>query len=832
MKIKLRFIWIGLLIFIGGPNACLDLITSSAWAQGGALNGYADTSAPVITKLKILFVGPQKVSETMVRSNIRVKEGEAFDRVRVDEDVRSLYSTGYFLDVKQSVEQVAPGEVELTYSIEGKPIIQEIFFEGNYRYGDRKLRKTIESKVGDPLTRSRLFADTLAIKEKYQKAGRYKTEVEYAFQQDNARGFATVTFSIIETPKVRIKNINFIGVTAFRKCSIFRRMWHNVIGRGGENCVDLNKVIDTRRWRWYISWLTGSGVLKDEEFEDDAEKLREFFRNEGYIDFQIEDTEFVYLNKKRMFINFILSEGQQYRVGSVEFRGNELYSSEELINLVIPKISGRPSRLLLKPGNVFSPAKLKDDIETIKDYYGGRGYIDTQVVPIKTPNVTEGSIDLVYEITESSPSFVEEIEIRGNEKTKDKVIRRELSIYPGEQFDSVRVKLSKRRLEGMNYFSKVDTRPTPTAFKSTVEFDGVDHVSKNLVIGVEEKNTGNATMGVGFSTLDNLVGFVEFSQGNFDLFRWRPPLFQGAGQKFRARVQVGTRRQDYLMSFIEPWFLGRKLQFGLDLFHRNLGFVSSVYDETRTGGRISLSKPLWNDFIIGTVSYTLESIGIVDVAQNASQIIKDEAGKRLVSRVGVSIAYDTRNSATLPNRGTRTELRTEVAGGPFGGDSDFYRLEARSAWYFPGLVEGHVLEVIGRTGVVEEYGDSTRVPLFDRWYLGGIYNLRGYDFRDVSPRDPRTLDPIGGNTYYYGSAEYSVPLIEMLRLAAFYDIGNVYLDPYDYSDISTYNDNWGIGLRLNLPIGPLRLDYAIPITYDQYQDGRGRFQFSVSYTRD
>jgi outer membrane protein insertion porin family len=177
-------------------------------------------------------------------------------------------------------------------------------------------------------------------------------------------------------------------------------------------------------------------------------------------------------------------------------------------------------------------------------------------------------------------------------------------------------------------------------------------------------------------------------------------------------------------------------------------------------------------------------------------------------------------------------LRTEVAGGPFGGDSDFYRLEARSAWYFPGLVEGHVLEVIGRTGVVEEYGDSTRVPLFDRWYLGGIYNLRGYDFRDVSPRDPRTLDPIGGNTYYYGSAEYSVPLIEMLRLAAFYDIGNVYLDPYDYSDISTYNDNWGIGLRLNLPIGPLRLDYAIPITYDQYQDGRGRFQFSVSYTRD
>lgn len=829
MKIKLRFIWIGLLILVCGPKCGLDFPGTIASAQGV----FSGDGAQVISKLNISFAGPQNVSEEMVRSNIRVKEGEDYNPVRVDEDVKSLYSTGYFLNVKQSVKFVSDSEIELTYTIQGKPVIRNIVFEGNYKFSDRKLRKTIESEEGDPLTRSRLFSDTLAIKERYQKVGRYKTEVEYTFEIDErSPGFANVTFRIIETPKVRIKQINFIGVTAFRKCSIFRRMWHNVIGQGGENCVNLNKVIDTRRWRWYISWLTGSGVLKDEEFEDDKDKLRDFFRNEGYIDFQIEDTEFVYLNKKRMFINFIVSEGQQYRVGNVEFKGNELYTSEELLNLIIPKISGRPSRLLLKPGNVFSPAKLNDDLETIRDYYGGRGYIDTDVVAEKIPNIEEGTIDLVYEIVESEPSYIEQIEIRGNEKTKDKVIRRELSIYPGEKFDSVRVKLSKRRLEGMNYFSKVDTRPVPTPSTTRVPFDGVDHVSKNLIVGVEEKNTGNATMGVGFSTLDNLVGFVEFSQGNFDLFRWRPPLFQGAGQKFRARVQVGTRRQDYLMSFIEPWFLGRKLQFGVDLFHRELGFVSSVYDETRTGGRISLSKPLWSDFVIGTVSYTLENIGIVDVDQNASRIIKEEAGKRLVSRVGLSLAYDTRNSATLPNRGQRTELRTEVAGGPFGADSDFYRLEARTAWYFPGLVEGHVLEMVGRTGVVEQYGDTQRVPLFDRWYLGGIYNLRGYDFRDVSPRDPVTLDPIGGGTYYYASAEYSVPLIEMLRLAAFYDIGNVYADPYDYSNISEYNDNWGIGLRLNLPIGPLRLDYAIPITYDQYQDGRGRFQFSVSYTRD
>ena len=219
----------------------------------------------------------------------------------------------------------------------------------------------------------------------------------------------------------------------------------------------------------------------------------------------------------------------------------------------------------------------------------------------------------------------------------------------------------------------------------------------------------------------------------------------------------------------------------------------------------------------------------------ASDELLIEHGNRLVSKVGFNLAHDTRNSTQLPSRGHRVELRTEVAGGPLGADTDIYKLELRSGWYFPGLLDGHIIEVTSRGGVVDRFGDSARVPLFDRWYLGGLYSLRGYKFRDVGPKD-NTGEPIGGGTYWFSSAEYSVPIIERLRFAVFYDIGNVYRDAYSFDQPSGdpfYSDNWGLGIRLDIPnLGPLRLDYAFPITHDDSNSGSARFQFGVGYTRD
>ena len=562
------------------------------------------------------------------------------------------------------------------------------------------------------------------------------------------------------------------------------------------------------------------GCAEGRRFDEDKEKLAEFYRDEGYIDFEIKDIKFDYTDPGHMVIRFLVSEGQRYRVGSVQFKGNQLFSSEE-----ISRGDKSSKGIQMGVGTIFSPKKLAADIENIRDYYGSRGYIDVIIKPVKIPNTERGTVDLVYEIEgeDRGISRIEKIEIKGNTKTKDKVIRRELAVAPGEVFDMVRVKRSKGRLEQMRFFDKVETEVEPTVVPNR----------KNLIVDVEEGPTGNFEFGAGFSSVDNLVGLVGYREGNFDLFN--PPYFRGGGQKFRITAQVGTERKDFQISFTEPWFLNKKLSLGTDLYYREFNFYSDLYTITEIGGRVSLTKALGSEFLIGGVSYTLEQIGVHDVDDSAPLVIKAEEGNYLVSKFGTTLAFDTSNSVELPNGGQRTELLTELAG-PFGGDTDFYKLEVRSFWYFPGFLPKHVIEVGGEVGVVDNWNRSDRVHLFDRFFLGGINSLRGFKYHDVGPHVDG--EPLGGKTMWFGTFEYSLPIVptlERLRFAVFYDIGNVYLNAYSFArtpDQEFYNDNFGFGIRLNIPrLGPLRLDYGIPITHDKDSNGNGRFQFSVGFRR-
>ena len=761
-------------------------------AAGLLLLGAAAARAQApISKIVVTNVGPESVSESLVRANIRVKEGDPYTRVAVDDDVRNLYATGYFYNIRITDERTANGVI-VTYILQPKPRLTDIRFSGNKKFGNSKLRKLVKSKVGEPMDERKLFADSQEIKKSYQKSGYSQTDVRYVPSIDERTSRATVTFEITETPKVKIKDVEFIGAKAFSQRK-------------------LRKTIKTRR-RWMFSWLTGSGVLKDEQLQEDREKLADFYRSAGYIDFELRDIKYVYDTPNRLRLQVVIHEGTQYRVGAVDFKGVTLFPTNEV-----------HAKLKMDAGQTFTPKGLARDVEIIQDMYGTRGYIDVAVMPRRKPNVQTGTMDLLYEIQEGNKAYIEKIEIKGNTKTKDRVIRRELSVSPGEVFDMVRVKRSRQRLEGLQYFDRVDTHAEPT--------DVPDR--KNLVVAVSERNTGNIALGAGFSSVDSILGFVELTQGNFDLFN--PPYFMGGGQKMRLRAQVGAERQDYELTFIEPWFLGKKLALSVDIYHRELRYVSrnDLYDERRTGARFGLTRALGSDFLVGGVSYTIENIGIFDVPSDAPQSIKDEEGDRLVSKVGLSLVFDTSNSVLLPDRGQRTELRTELAGGPLGAETDFYKLELTTHWFFRGFYEGHVLELAAGVGAVKEYGDSDDVPLFDRWFLGGINSLRGYRYRDVGPKDEG--EPIGGKTYWLGSVEYSVPIIERLRFAVFYDIGMVYEDAFSFEqngETGTYNDNWGVGVRLNIPhLGPLRLDYGIPIKSDSDNESNGRFQFSVGYKR-
>ncbi|HEY3915955.1 MAG TPA: outer membrane protein assembly factor BamA [Verrucomicrobiae bacterium] len=789
-------------------------------------------AVPRVDKILIVHVGPPAVSDDYIRANIRAKAGEPFSRPIVDEDIKNLYATGYFFKIQVGESNAVKG-LDLTYVVQGKPILTEIKIVGNKKMSEKKLRKKITSKTGQPLDLRKLFDDAQAMKELYEKSGYQKTTVVAdppIIDEEAGRG--SVTFEIHETPKVKIKDIVFVNTTLPQK--------------------QLRHVLKTRR-HWMFSWLTGSGVLKEDDFDDDKDKLTEFFQNKGYIDFAIQDIKYDMISPKWMVIRIIVSQGQQYRVGTLDIKGNKLYTTNELIHGV--KVAGKVTKLKMVPGAIFTPTEFSDDVDTLRDMYGARGYLEsgyggtTLFTANHVANPTTGTIDVSYSIEEGEKDYIEKIIIKGNVKTKDRVLRRELAVYPGEVYNMVLVKISKERLEGLDYFEKVDTESQDTDVPNR----------KDLVVGVEEKSTGNVTVGAGFSSVESLVGYIELKQGNFDLFN--PPTFTGAGQKFQVRASVGTELQDYEVSFVEPWFLGKRLAFGVDLFHREIDYnsLNNMYTENFDGGTLSLTKALTSHFKAG-ITYTAEAAhvaiesgfttnfgtnyfpttngighGSQFIGPNISTNIYDERGTYVISKFGLSLTYDTRNNYRNPDRGQITELRGEIAAPP--GDTDFYKLELRTSWFFPGFAPGHIIEFDGSAGTVSTWDKSTQVPIFERWFLGGLYSLRGYKYQTVGPED-NFGEPLGGDTYWFGSLEYSIPVFKMLRVAAFYDAGNVYPDSFNFNpgpNRGFYSDDAGLGLRIVLPIGggtPLRLDYGVPITHDPTVGNSGRFQFGFGYQRN
>src|SRR5258706_1591545 len=433
----------------GNPNArifpgVLLLMLLLAWLP--KLSG--QTASDRISQIIVTNIGPPAASEELIRANIHVKVGDPYVRASIDDDVRNLYTTGFFQNIEVNERRTDTGVV-LTYLLEGKLKLTAIKFEGNTKYDDRKLLKKVSSKIGEPVAEQKLFTDTQEIQKMYEKAGYPHTAVKYELRNiDENAGRASVAFIIQEGMKIKIVEVDFIGAHAFTQ-------------------KKLRKVIKTRK-HWMFSWLTRSGVFKDEQFEDDKDKLADFYREQGYIDFEIQDIKIINPTPKTLRIEFYVSEGNLYKVGSVTFTntpgGNMLFSAEELSRglKVQHGRSGRKTKigehsLEADTGLVFTPKKLADDVEAVARCYGAKGYIDVKqggpnLRVVKVPNTETGTMDLQYQIDAGEKSYIEKIEIKGNVKTKDKVIRRELAVSPGEDFDIGRVQLSKDRPEGLQFF--------------------------------------------------------------------------------------------------------------------------------------------------------------------------------------------------------------------------------------------------------------------------------------------------------------------------------------------------------------------------------------------
>ena len=769
--------------------ACLLFALFLAAFAAGPLHAQtlpAATAAPAkVGTITIKFVSPGNVvSEQFVRANMQLKEGMDFDDTLVDRDIRSLNKTGHFEFIEIKREERADHTVDLTVEVTPKARVKEIRYEGNTYVKASKLDGEIKTKPNTPLDEHQVNEDAGKIREYYQKAGYNQVKVDKEIVKDPKTGLGTVTFRIVEGNKVHISDILFVGNDHIKAAKLRDQM-------------------ETKKW-WIFSWLTGSGRLKDEDFDDDLDKLRDFYRESGYLDVEIlrEKVTFAYPSSSRLIITIPVQEGRQYKIGEITITGNTLVTTEVL-----------RSRIKQKSGMIFAPSKLDKDVEALEDAFGVGGYFETRVRLVRKPNLSTGNIDIEYAVTESEKLSVESIRIEGNSKTKSTVILRELSLGPGDVFDSVKMKNSRQRLENTHFFDDVNMAPESTNIPGR----------RNLKISVKEARTGDLQFGAGYSSLERAVIFAEIKQSNFDLFN-RRSMFQGAGQKFRIRVQLGTNSSEAILSFEEPWLFERELALGFNLYRTSQNYTNTLYNEIRTGGEVYVRKYLF-ELVEARLGYTYEVVTIDNVVSTASPLYQSLAGTQSVSKLTLQISRDTRDKLLNTTSGNRVEADIELAGGPLSGDTNYYRLETRGAQFWPIFdTQGQVFSVIGRAGVIDNYGKSSDVPFFDRYFLGGPYTLRGFEYQGVGPKDS-VGEPIGGKTYGFFSLEYSLDIVSPVRFAAFYDAGFVNANAYDFSP-AHYNDNFGFGLRLFVAGAPLNLDFGFPLRGDAVNKKGMQFNFS------
>jgi len=747
----------------------------------------APEQAPPKSVTAIEIKGNKSISTNTIVSKMKTRIGAPYQENVISDDLKRLYLLGFFSDIKIDTEDYKDG-IKVIVSVIERPIIEKITFSGMRRITMReeKLREQLKSKETRYLDYPSLAEDVNTLKKMYEKIGFSEVQIDYKVEINKETNKAKVQFNIAEGKKIRIKDIYVQGNKAFSKGRILRLM-------------------KTKR-----AWFFNAGVLKEEVLKEDIERIKAFYRKGGFTDVAV-DYE-VKPDSKRpllLYVTIKIQEGKKYLVGNITVLGNKDIAMKDILNRL----------KVCVPGKVFSEEALKVDVANIQGLYFDRGYISARVQEATSVNTYTGRVDIVYNIIENEIAYVNKIKIRGNIKTRDVVIRRELRIHPGDRFDGEKLRRSKERLQNLGFFEDVsyDTEETPVSDR------------KDLVVEVRESKTGAFSFGGGYSTVDAFVGFVEIEQKNFDWKNW--PYFTGAGQDLRFRASFGTVSSGFDLSFTEPWVFDYPVSFGFDAYkrtHKRDEDVGYGYDEDVTGGDLRLGKEI-SEYLKTNLTYRIDRIDISDITDNATEDLRKEVGKNTISSITPDFTFDSRDNVFDPRKGDLLIGSLEWAGGPLSGDKDYWKFFGRASHYFP-LPYDSNLEVRVRIGLSKPYGDSDSIPIYERFFVGGADTIRGYEERSIGPIDKVTKDPLGGESLLVGNIEYTYPIFNFLKAAAFYDIGNVWEKMGDIGSAGL-KSGVGLGVRIKTPIGPIRLDYGIPLNKAPGEDTKssGRFHFSASH---
>ncbi|MBI3358528.1 MAG: outer membrane protein assembly factor BamA [Nitrospirae bacterium] len=745
---------------------------------------------------QIHIKGNRKIDTKTLLSKLNIKEGEPFSPEAIQKEIKKLYGLGYFDQIEASTDPFEGG-ILLLFTVYEKPDLSDISFEGNDHLRTETLKEKLSLKVHTFIDSVQIANDVKTIMTLYEKEGYANASVLPVLNR-LSDSKTTLTFVVQENDPTYIKKIRLEGVSAFPEEKI-------------------KKKLDTKEYFWFPPWVGESERYQEEKLSSDMEKIKDFYLNEGYLQVQV-GAPSVILNedKKSSVITFQVSEGASYKIDSIRIEGNLFLSSETLLAVTHARVS-----------ETFSKETVGSDIRKMTSLYGESGYLFANVVPEIVPNAENKTVALTYIVTEGVPYKIRNINIRGNDKTRDKVIRREIRQNEQETANTQLLRRSLQRIHNLNFFEDINLvpqkvgdggakRPGEQSGREGVEGATQAPAMVDLNVEVQEKSTGTLTLGGGYSSVDRFVGQFEINQGN---------LF-GRGQLLRARAEFGSRRNAYTLTFREPYLFDSTYSGQTDLFNQSQTF--DTYKERKTGGDLILGKS-FGEHISSSISYTLETLRVFDLNTKAPfppQLVKTEAerGGTVTSAIGFSIARDTRDFIFDPKEGTRHALSLEYAGTFLGGDNAYYKTVLDSSRYFPAWRE-EVFSLHGRVGFADGIAENL-LPVGERFFVGGINTVRGFRFGKAGPLTSAVVIN-GGNKELFFNAEYLIPFAKEagLKWVLFYDIGAAFGDTESIA-LSELREGAGLGIRWISPVGTFRAEWGYNINPKPGEKDK-EFEFSI-----
>jgi outer membrane protein insertion porin family len=715
--------------------------------------------------VRIDFKGNRKIESSAISHVLKSAKGDIYDEADIGADIKAIYKMGYFDDIVADATDSPEGKI-ITFTLKEKSLISGIVIKGNKEIEKGDIEAVLLFKVHQALNTEKIASSIEKIKELYDKKGYYNTEFKYEIIKDGDKD-VRVSFDITEHERLYVKKISFKGNRAFTD-------------------KELKKLLSVTEYTIF-HFLSDSGLLKMDQLTQDTSKINAFYLNKGYINAKIGTPEITH-DKKWLYVTIPVIEGRQFKVGKVEVAGDMLNVSHSALK----------EKLTITKKEFFERDAVIKDIEYLTQACNDEGYAYADVLPLTSPQEKDQKVNIEYQLKKGQQVYFNRISITGNTKTRDKVIRRLLAITEGDLYNSSNLKKSYMALNRLRYFEEVNFQTEK----------GPDETLTDVNIQVKEKPTGMFTIGAGYSAQDHAMLTGSISQQN---------LF-GRGQTLELKASLGTRTTMYEIDFIEPWLFDIPLwsKFNIHSIRRDY----DTYDLDSKGLGFTLGYPLWA-YTSGYVGYALNADDVTNIQSNASRYVWDQEGSTVTSTLTLSLARDTTDDNMFPSRGSKNSVTIDYTGGPLGGNASFIRYGVSSSWFYP-LPLDTVFNIRGRAGYLAE-GQGKKVPVWERFYLGGISSLRG--LRRIGPVDPATGDVIGGLTMMNFSVEFVFPLIKSagMKGVVFYDTGNTWISGYHFDDMRR---TAGFGIRWYSPIGPLRFEWG-RVLDSREGESSSRLEFTI-----